>query len=348
MRRWDQARVALAAMAAVAGTGYASGRELVLFFAQLGWAGWVGIPFAAAVFGLLMALLCRWAGRMDSGSFAQLCQRLLGCRAGVAAGWLHGLLLALTAAVMLCGAGEVGALTLPLRFGFLWGAALALLIALILNLSGLRALPGLGLAVLAVGALFYAGLALDPRAVRVYLRSEVALALEGSVPAAILLALAYGAMNACLAASAVARFGRGARPAGVGLLCAAMLGALLGCANAAILRGGRELLGQALPTVLLSARWGVAGFWICAGFSFLCAASTLAAALGGLIDMARRGGRKRGMIALAALVVLACGTLGLAGTVGLGYPAVGWLCAALLLAAACRADSLLTGAENRC
>jgi hypothetical protein len=65
------------------------------------------------------------------------------------AGWLHALLLALTVAVMLCGAGEMGALTLPLRFGFLWGAGLALLIALLLNLTRLRVLPALGLLALA-------------------------------------------------------------------------------------------------------------------------------------------------------------------------------------------------------
>jgi uncharacterized membrane protein YkvI len=49
----------LAIVAAVAGTGYASGRELVLFFAQTGRAQWIGIGFAPVVFGLLTALLCR-------------------------------------------------------------------------------------------------------------------------------------------------------------------------------------------------------------------------------------------------------------------------------------------------
>lgn len=293
MRGREELAAALAAVAAAAGTGYASGRELVVFFAQAGRVGWLGVPFAAAVFGLLMFALCVGARRSGAEGFSALCKRLLGPRVARLAAGLHGALLALVAAMMACGAGEIGALTLPVTNGFLWGAGLALLFALALNAARLRGLPWLGLGVLAVGAAFYGGLALDARPVRAYLRGEVRLALEGSVPAALLLALAYGAMNACLAACAVTPYGRRARPGRVGLLCGVMLGLLLACANAAIARGGRLLLAQAMPTVLLSARWGLAGFWLCAGFSYLCAVSTLAAALGGLLDHLRDARRGR-------------------------------------------------------
>ena len=293
MEKRGQLRPALAIMAAVAGTGYASGREFAMFFAQLGRAAWIGIPSAAAAFGLLAGLVCRWTARMGADSFAGLCRRLLPGRAGALAMWLYGLLLILVALTMLRGAGELGALALPLRYGFLWGAALALLAALVMNLTRLRALPWAGLALLATGLIFYGALALDPRPARTYLRGEVRLALEGSVSATILLALAYGAMNACVAAGVASRFGRGARPKRVGALCAAMLGGMLLCLNAAVARGGRLLLGQALPTVLLSARWGLFGFWACAGFGYLCVTGTLAAALGGLIDLAWEAGRRR-------------------------------------------------------
>ena len=346
MEKSGEARAALAIVATVAGTGYASGRELVLFFAQTGGAQWIGISFAAAVFGLLTALLCRWAGRVGADSFAQFCRMLMGRRLSAVAGWLHGLLLAMTAVVMLCGAGEAGALALPLRFGWLWGAGTALLIALIMNLSRLRALPWLGAVVLAAGALFYGALALDARPARIWLDGAVQLALEGSWPAAVLLALAYGAMNAALAANVVLRFGKAGRPWRVGLLCAVALLTLLSAAGAAIARGGRALLGQAMPTVILSARWGLPGFWICMGFGYLCAVTTLAASLGGLIDDLRGG---RG--GAAAATVLACaalvGLLGLRRTLGAGYPAVGWACAALMLALACRADALLLHGGKR-
>ncbi len=341
-----EARSALAIVAAVAGTGYASGRELVLFFAQTGRAQWIGICFAPVVFGLLTALICRWSAGVGADSFAGFCRRLMGRRVGAVAGWLHALLLALTALVMLCGSGETGALVLPVRFGWLWGAGIALLIAVIVNLSGLRPLPWMGLVVLAAGVMFYGALALDPRPPRVWMEGAVQLALADSWPASILLALSYGAMNAALASNVALRFGKGARPWKVGLLCGGALLALLAVASGAIARGGRLLLGQAMPTVILAARWGLAGFWACAAFSYICAVTTLAAVLGGLIDD-MRGGWGRGALVTALAVAALAGLLGLRRTVGAGYPAVGWLCAALLLAVACRADrALLHGGKG--
>ena len=340
MEKRSGATVVPAILAAVAGTGYASGRELVLFFAQTGRTGWIGICLASVVFGLLVSLLCRCGGSAGATDFARFCQRMMGKRAGTVAGWLHALLLALTAVVMLCGAGELGALTLPVRFGWLWGAGSALLIALVLNVAKLRPLPGLGFIVLAAGAAFYGALALDPRPVRMWLEGAVQLALEDSWPASVLLALAYGAMNAALAANVVLRFGTGAKPWRVGLGCALSLGVLLSAANRAIERGGRQLLGHAMPTVVLAARWGLFGFWACAGFGYLCAVTTLAAALGGLID-AMRGGGSKGMLLTALAMASLAGLLGLRRAVGVSYPVVGWLCAALMLSLACRADTLL-------
>lgn len=336
----------MAIVAAVAGTGYASGRELVMFFAQTGRAQWIGILFAPVAFGALTALLCHCGSQVGADSFAGFCRRLMGRRMGAVAGWLHALLLALTAVVMLCGAGETGALTLPVRFGWLWGAGIALLIAVIVNLSGLRPLPWLGLIVLAAGLLFYGALALDPLPPRVWMEGAVQLALEDSWPASVLLALTYGAMNAALASNVVLRFGKGPRPWKAGLLCGGALLALLAVAAGAIARGGRPLLGQAMPTVILAARWGLAGFWICAAFNYLCTVTTLAAVLGGLIDDLR-GGWGRGALVTALAVASLAGLLGLRRSVGTGYPAVGWLCAALLLAVACRADrALLHGGKG--
>lgn len=340
MEKRGGARTVPAILAAVAGTGYASGRELVLFFAQTGRTGWIGVCFAPVVFGLLVSLFCRCGVSLGTTGFVQFCQRMIGKRAGAVAGWLHGLLLALTAVVMLCGAGEIGALTLPVRFGWLWGTGSALLIGLALNLARLRPLPWLGLIVLGAGAVFYGALALDPRPTRVWLDGAVQLSLEDSWPASILLALTYGAMNAALAANVALRFGAGAKPWRVGLGCALSLWALLAAANGAIVRGGRRLLAQAMPTVVLAARWGLFGFWVCAGFGYLCAVTTLAAALCGLIDATREGGGKGALLTALAVAALA-GLTGLRRTVGASYPVVGWLCAALMLSLACRADALL-------
>lgn len=287
MFRRGDLRAALAAMGAAAGTAYASGRELTLFFAQFGWASWAGVAVASVAFGAMAGITARCAQGGGGGGLAGACRRL-GPRAGTALTLARTLLLALTAAVMLLGAGQVGALTLPVRRGFLWGAGITFMLALAVCLGGLRALPWLGLAALTLGAAFHAGLAIDPRPARTMLRADAELALAGNLLVAALLAVLFAALNAAVAGDALARFSGGcASAARVGALCGALMTAALGCANAALARGGRVLLGQALPMVLMAARWGLWGFWLCAGFDWLCRLCTLSAALGGLIDLFR-------------------------------------------------------------
>lgn len=286
MSRGSNWRGALACMAAMAGTGYASGRELALFFGQLGQASWAGILAGAATAGLLTGALAGWSARCGGASFAAACRRLPGRWTGRLCRAMGLLFLVALAAVMLRAAGQMGEMTLPVRHGALWGIGLALVLALALNLGGMRALPWAGLALALLAGLFYAALALDPRPPRLFLKGDAVLRLEDSVPAALLLGLAYGGMNACAAAGVAARFsGSGS---GLGPCCGALLAAVLLCANAALLRGGRQLIAAAaMPEVALSARWGLAGFWLCAALRFLCAAATLAAALGGLAEWLR-------------------------------------------------------------
>ncbi|MDO4867759.1 MAG: hypothetical protein Q4C10_14610 [Clostridia bacterium] len=283
-------RVALASLAAVAGTGFASGRELTAFFAQLGRCAWLSAVVASAFFGLATGLLCQWARRCRAASPDEAA-RELGPAARRAVLALHRLLLALAAAAMLAGAARMGALALPMRLGWLWGILAALLAALLVNLGKLRALPWLGALAFAAGVIWYTALALDPSPTRIFLPGETVLALEDSVPAAVALGLLYGAMNACVAAPAALRFSRGAsRPLRAGALSGGMLFAVLAAALAALKRGGRTLLAQAMPEVLLAARWGLAGFWLCAGFAFFCACCTLSAALAGLLPSSRPRG----------------------------------------------------------
>lgn len=251
---------ALAALGAVAGTGYASGQALVSFFAQTGAASWAGIAVAAAVFGVLTGLCARLAVRSGAADFATLCRRSLPRSAARLVGILHGLLMAAVAAVMLVNAARLAALMLPLRHAALWGMGLALALALLINAGGRRAWPWLGLMIVLIGAAYYGGLALDPRPPRLNFRGEVALRLAGNLPAAALLALCYAALNACVAADVIARCSPCARPARLGLCCGAGLGLMLALAEAALLPGGEALLIQKLPFVLLAARWGLFGF----------------------------------------------------------------------------------------
>lgn len=283
MERNGDWRATMAALGAAAATGFASGRALVIFFMQLGWAAWPGVALASALFGLLLGLCAKWAIRVDAGGFGALCRKALGRGKGRIVGLFHALLLAVAAAVAVLNAGELGALTLPLRHGFLWGMAIALMLAALLNLRGGRGMGAAGMALVAVAVLFYLGLALDPRPPRLYLRGEAVLTLAGNVPAMLFLALCHAALNACVAADAVCRRADSAvKPRRLGLICAAGMALPLLCGCAALARGGALLLAHALPMVPLAARWGLFGFWLCAGFGYLCNVATLAAALGGL------------------------------------------------------------------
>ena len=159
MRERAEWRAALSVMAAIAGVGLSSGRELVLFFAQTKGAAWAGVLAACALFGVLTAFV---AARSDA------CRARGGLERAAEA--LRLLFAALVSAFMLTRLGEVGALTLPVRHGYLFGASFGLLSALIIGWTG----PGwlLGLVTTLGLSAFYIASALDGRPAKIYLRGE--------------------------------------------------------------------------------------------------------------------------------------------------------------------------------
>lgn len=294
MRERAEWRAALSVMAAIAGVGLSSGRELVLFFAQTKGAAWAGVLAACALFGVLTAFV---AARSDA------CRARGGLERAAEA--LRLLFAALVSAFMLTRLGEVGALTLPVRHGYLFGAGFGLLSALIIGWTG----PGwlLGLVTTLGLSAFYIASALDGRPAKLYLRGETEFALAGSMAAALSLSAAYAAMNAV-----AARWGlRGVRPGTVrpvalGIKAAALMAAVLVPGCAALMRAGDTVLIQRLPWVVLSARWGIAGFWLCAGLSGLCAVATLSAALGLLTDRLRTERRALAVYMLTGGLAVFC------------------------------------------
>ena len=268
MRGRTEWRAALAMLAGMAGGGLASGRELSLFFAQLGEAAWAGILTASALFGLLTGCAV-WRGPSPAICAAPL-ERL--CET------LRLLLAAVVAVFMLYSLGEVGALTLPLPHGWAFGAAFGLLAALCLTRLKAHWLPGL-VVLLYVGG-FCAANAVDPRPTRLHIHGCTEFVLAGNIPAALLLAALYAALTACAGNWSLSRLHPGAvRPAALGLRAAVLLCFLLCLANLALLRGGNAVIAHPMPWVALSARWGLAGFWLCAGLKAACAVTTLSAAL---------------------------------------------------------------------
>lgn len=299
MREKAEWRAALSAMAALSGVGLASGRELVLFFAQLKGAAWAGVLAACALFGALTALIAARGGACHGqGGLERLAEAL------------RLLFAALASAFMLTRLGELGAMTLPVRHSYLFGAGFGLLGALIAGWTGLKWPLGLLLTLGLSG--FYMASALDGRPPRIHLRGETTFALADSMAAALLLAAAYAAMNACAAGWSLRDVRQGAvRPAALGIKAAALMAVVLIPGCAALARGGDMVLIQPMPWVVLSARWGLAGFWLCAAITALCALSTLSAALGLLISRLRTPRRALAVYmltgALAVFAILSFG-----------------------------------------
>lgn len=291
MRKRAEWRAALSAMAAVSGVGLASGRELSLFFAQMKGAAWLSVLTACALFGGMTACIVGEGDRAAQRGALALVRDALRL-----------MLCAMASAFMLARLGALGALTLPLRHGYLFGAGLGLSVALALRWSHGIELLGL-IAILGLST-FYSANALDGRTARVNMTGATEFSLSGSCPAALILAALYASLTACAAAWALRQVRRDTvRPMAVGLRCAFLMACALVPGCAALLRGGDLVLIQPMPWVVLSARWGIAGFWVCAGLMALCATATLSAAMGVLIDGFR--GRRRGLALYMAAAGLA-------------------------------------------
>jgi len=278
-------KAAFTATAAASGIGIVSGRQMVMFFAQMGSTSWLAVAAASVLFGLLTGKIAGFAHRTNCRSFAGVCMRMLSPRMAKAAVALYGLLMLSVSAAMLTEAGRLAELALPVHNAFVMGALLTLGLALVLCLHGMR---GWGTAAVAVCTAFYIALAMDPRTVRIYENYETGLNLSGSVPAALVLGAVHAALCASMGAESMVSCGaespiRAAAAAGVAMF------SVLTVANAALMRGGERLLSQALPTVVLAARWGKTGFYVCILVKWMCAVATLASALGALTGKTPKG-----------------------------------------------------------
>lgn len=281
MKKW---RGAIMATAAAAGTGYSSGRAAALFFAQLGWASWIGVICAAAMFALICAGLCRLARHTGGQTLGDVLNRVFDGR-GQAAGVLAVMTAALTAGLMILMEGRMAMLTLPVRGAFWIGAGAALLLAW--GLGGRSA--GMSVLALTLCGLFHLMMALDPREVYYAVEYYTVAELSGSIPAALILSALHASLNAAAAAGMTVRFAREeVSPAKFGLRCGALMLMMLLAVNGALMRGGEKLLSQPVPMALLAARWGKAGYYGCVLTMACGALCTLSAALEILFER-RRG-----------------------------------------------------------
>lgn len=303
-REWSAAATV---WASTAGISFSTGRQVVLFFTQMGWASWIGIAFAASAFGLLCGMICHFALRTEEKSFSGIFARILDSRQSMVVSALHSLLMAFIAGMMIASTGSLAALTLPLRNAFWIGVLFSTGLALLLSMHRMKRLRFLGTLALLASAIFYFSLFLDSRPVRIPSRYETVPELSGNLSVALLLSVLHAAMNASIAGEAVACFAsRPQRPMRLGLLCGAMMFALLSAVNAALIRGGDRLLSQELPTVILAARWGVFGYYASLMVMWLCSLSTLTAALASLASRMNDAAGSKGTVILTLFASAAC------------------------------------------
>ena len=324
-------QVGLALVGAVIGAGFASGREVMRFFAQYGPWGYVGAALAAAVMGLLALRLMGLAARSGMRSFGGLSGRLLGRAGGVAGAALFVGLLTVTGAAMLSGAGELAAIVLPIGPAYALGFVGMLLCALLVAWRGMGGLAACGGVLAPLCCCLYVLLiALPPAGEGVALAP---VAHWQSIP----MALSYAALNIALAAGLLCESGPGLSAGErkrAALLGGAVLGGLLLLAIVTLARGPGELRTAPLPMVALAAKLGKPGFYLSAAVLCLAMLSTLATMLRGLFMQMPAGwsGPVRWMLPCACCFGL--GLLGFDSLVGTVYPALGW-CAAALIVALC-------------
>ena len=310
---------ALAAVGAVVGAGFASGREIDSFFSRYGAWSWLGVAAAAVVAGAIALGVLRRPGQggMPEGWHGRWPGRL----------WqgMFGALLLFTGGAMLAGAGEIAALMLPLPGAYLLGLTGTAAVTVLLARQGTAGAGRAG-KVLTALLLVMAGAGFLLPA-----RKAAVVAAAASPGQSLLRGASYAGFNMALAvpglaAAAPAMSRRGRRQCA--LLLAAVLGALLAGGNGLLLRHS-ALRGETMPFIHLMAAYGRAGYALGGAAMYLAVLTTACASLRGLWTLG--AGRRWRMISAAGMLL--CSAVGFTGVVEKAYPMLGAGCLGLLCAA---------------
>lgn len=321
---------AAAIAAAIAGAGFASGREIAAFFGRFGAAGWAGAVVAAALIGFMARGLMLLAMRMDAAGLPGLMAQSVGHSAG--SGVLMALLMLAVGAAMIAAGGELGALALYVQgarqIGMLLTAGLAALIAA----RGLSVLGALGGVTVIAMLGYFALLAHVPPAPAPVQQVQ-------ALPGALVSAAAYAGFNAAAACGVICAAGRRADSRrsvnAVGLLTGALMLAMLLAALYCVRRCWAICAQAAMPCVVMAALLGKPGYYATILVMWLAVLSTLAGAVLALEERGAELGLRALDIRLVSLSSMALiGSMGFDALVSRAYPALGLICAgymALLL-----------------
>lgn len=315
---------ALALLSGTIGAGFASGREILRFFAVHGSAAFAAAALALMTLALLFVRLCAQMESASCTTLDALCRVRFGNRLGRLCGALFLLLCALTGGAMLAACAELGALMLPIRHAYALTMAFSLLLGVLLAHSGMQglALPGLALACLIPVLMLRLAFAGSGEACFL-----PAMAPDQPIRAAAD-GVAYGALNAAMLAGALPMLlslSAKQRRRAVLLFCA-LFGALLLLGVFVCRRHFAAIRMQPLPFVHLSRSLGRGGQALVAACMYAAALSTLCAMLSGVSRLLPRFGLPAG-----ALLCLFFAGIGFGPLISSGYPTLGALCAGLLL-----------------
>ena len=319
--------VALALLSGVIGAGFASGREIVRFFALH---GRMACAAAVCALGTLYLLFLRLPAQMERcgvRTLPALCDARLGHRFGALCSALFLLLCAITGGAMLSACAELGALMWPVRHAYGLTLLLSLMLSALLCARGLNGLAVPGAALVVLLPVLLARLLLLDAGEACFLP-----AMSPDLPVrAVCDGAAYGALNAALLAGMLPLLlplNPHTRRRAVRLFTL-LFGGLLLAGVGACLRHLPAVLHQPLPFVFLSRRLGAGGYLLVAACMYVAALSTLCAMLSALMQAFPL---PTGMGAgLAALCCLIFALIGFGPLVDCGYPILGALCAGLLL-----------------
>ena len=241
---------------------------------------------------------------------------------------------------MTAAAGELWALTVPVRHARTLGSVMTLTLCLWLAGGSLRGMAWLGRVLI---PFLVAVLALCLRVPGASGQKSVTF-WDGVL--AVLSVAGYCGLNGMTAAGVLG----GPRPrreqngisAAVGFLTAL----LLGLGNTALLPHAAALSDAPLPTVSLLRAYGKPGYYLSAAVLYLAASTTLVAVLRELMTLSAPylPKQKRPLIGLCVLVV---SLLGFDDIVGKAYPALGWAWLGLLLIGKRTKDAGRIGGEQK-
>lgn len=323
----EDVKASLAICAAIVGAGFASGREIVTFFAAMGWASWMGVIASASAFGGLTYVIMRISAHVQADSFPDLYGAVMGRDCRDAVHILHGLICLITSAAMLSAGSELGALALPWRHSHLTGFVLTLCIAMASVLTGVNALSCMG-AVLIPLLSVYCLMMAKSSVGRVFFTIEGALA---TIP----MGLLYAFFNIAVIGSTICRTAATkASPARTALTTGLFMLVMLSCANLAALTASEEEQSALFPFVIRSAKWGVPGFYATIAIMWAAVLSTLCAMLASLTGqiMSVAGLSRTAALLISAAASSLVSVMGFRDMVNVAYPLLGWVCAFVLIA----------------